>query len=414
MAEASRFPHLSLPFAIVGAAGGWLSAGLAGSPLFLRSHPISQGVAAVVAAGFAALTGLLLTRWCMSNGDHHAFAENDPDVRAPSDTAARQTLAVLVGGAATGAVASLACGAHFGPGIGALGGLICALAFVPVCLVVIAAARRAQRARLGSLVAGSDRRAVWGILATALSVTTLEALPDWPASAVGQVRVPVPATLMLAAAALVITAALIADIVGLRRAGRAFVPGLVERDPARLVSTDLAAPRLDLGLGEEIRARVTATAAAYRGSDRTLALVQGDREQATSALRRGLRRGVFGLTVVALCGMAHAAAAGESGRRLFDEQRCEHLDSVACGRVADAIRRESPWRAMRLYEQACSVASVASCVAAAEMHAAEADSKIKYPGRALNTEPNERVEARNFWGRACRYGDRQGCLRAMD
>ena len=31
---------------------------------------------------------------------------------------------MLVGGAATGAVASLACDAHFGPGIGALGGLL--------------------------------------------------------------------------------------------------------------------------------------------------------------------------------------------------------------------------------------------------------------------------------------------------
>ena len=118
---------------------------------------------------------------------------------------------------------------------------------------------------------------------------------------------------------------------------------------------------------------------------------------------------------MALCAAAHATAAGESGRRLFDEQRCEDLDSVACGRVADAIRRKSPRRAMRLYEQACGVVSVASCVAAAEMHAAEADSKrITYPGRGLNSEPNERVEARNFWGRACRYGDRQGCLRAMD
>ena len=36
MAEASRFPHLALPFAIVGAAGGWLSANLVANPLVQR------------------------------------------------------------------------------------------------------------------------------------------------------------------------------------------------------------------------------------------------------------------------------------------------------------------------------------------------------------------------------------------
>ena len=59
----------------------------------------------------------------------------------------------------------------------AFGGALCAVVFLPVCLVVIGAARRAQRARLGSIVAGSDRRTVWGILAIPFSsVTTPEAL----------------------------------------------------------------------------------------------------------------------------------------------------------------------------------------------------------------------------------------------
>jgi hypothetical protein len=40
MADPSRFPQLALPFTLVGAAAGWLSAGLVNNP-FLDSTPTS-------------------------------------------------------------------------------------------------------------------------------------------------------------------------------------------------------------------------------------------------------------------------------------------------------------------------------------------------------------------------------------
>jgi hypothetical protein len=71
---------------------------------------------------------------------------------------------------------------------GILNGGLCSIAFLPICAAVLAAARRAERARLGSIVAGADLREVWAILAAALAVATPWPSPPWPPSPIGRRR----------------------------------------------------------------------------------------------------------------------------------------------------------------------------------------------------------------------------------
>lgn len=323
MANSSRFPQLALPFAIVGASAGWLSAALLANPMVGALRPGKEHVAVLCATAFAAATGALLTRWCV--GRRYSYELDTPDapgadMRARTDRWPRHVLAVLLAGAASGVAVAVLCDAYGGPQAGALSGSLCALAFVPVCLAVIAAARRAQRARLGSIVADSDRRAVWGILALALSVATLEALPDWPAAAVGATAVPAPALLMAQAAGLLTLAILLLDVRALREARRAIAPGLERQDPAAVDPGGADVPRLDLGLGEDLRARFARSATAYRGRDRTLALVQGSPEQALTALQRAVRRGALGLAVIGAVHGAHLAADTQLAQRLYEQR----------------------------------------------------------------------------------------------
>lgn len=400
MADASRFPHLALPFAIIGAAGGWLSAGLVATPLLQRAER-NQGTAAVLAAGLAALMGVVIRGWCLGAPVRFRFdtpePEPDPD-RAHSDVGWRHAAAVLVAGTLSGVGVALVCQAYGGAKMGAAGGLACALAFVPVCLAVIAAARRAQRARLGSLVAGSDRRAVWGILATALAVATLEAAPDWPAAAAGMLPVPWAATGMLGAAALVITAVLGMDVAARRRAREALREGLVPQDAREVEAADTRIPRLDLGLGDDVGAQIARSSAAYRGRDRAVALVQGDPEQALSTLRRAVRRGALCLAVVGGVALAHVAARSEIARLELDERLCEGYDLAACGRLATSIRDRHPERAMILHDRACRVSGKESCFAFGQMLSERA------------RDPETRQRADDAFGKACIYGDRRGCL----
>jgi hypothetical protein len=128
MSEASRFPHLAPPFAIAGAAAGWLSAGLVANPIVHQAESGVQGVAALFAMVAGAATGLLLTRWCVRKRYRYELDEADPLDPVPTDRWWRHVPAVLVAGAATGATIAVVEEVYHGPMYGALGGLLCALA----------------------------------------------------------------------------------------------------------------------------------------------------------------------------------------------------------------------------------------------------------------------------------------------
>jgi hypothetical protein len=402
MADGSRFPHLALPFAIVGASGGWLSTELLADPLLGMLRPGKQPSAVVCAAIFAAATGALLTYWCVGTRYLYEIDTPDPEARAPTDAWPRHAGAVLLAGAASGASVSVLCDTWGGPALGALGGAFCAVAFVPVCLAVLAAARRAQRARLGSIVAGSDRRAVWAILALALALATVEALPSWPASAAGEVTRPEPALWMALSAGLLTLAVLVADVIALRSARRAIAPGLEQRNPCETHAGDADAPRLDLGIGEDLLARLARSATAYRGRDRTLALVQGSPEQATSALRRAVLRGALGLVAIGAVVGGHMAANTPAADRFHAALLCDQGRGAWCARAAQLSRPHEIDKKIRLYERGCARSSAPSCAAVATIYE-------RGEGVAA-----DRGVARAFREHACDAGDPPSCRRAAE
>jgi hypothetical protein len=213
----------------------------------------------------------------------------------------------LVGGMVTALVDGNMGYVHVGAGIGVLA----SLAFLPVCAAVTAAAKRADRARHGSLVAGSDRRAVWAILMAALSVTAGAVAIDWPlthvADPLGHVPPPWLAVVVLGGAVAVIAASLRADWAALARV-RSMTGGAgVEARAGGGASPDV--PHVDLGLGDDVHTLVAHGSATYRSRERALALVVGCPDEAALALRRAVRRDVLGLAVTAAVVGVHAVAA---------------------------------------------------------------------------------------------------------
>jgi hypothetical protein len=350
MADASRFPQLALPFAITGACAGWLSAAMVSNPLFgFRAKP---EIATAWATVLAALTGFALTRACVGRRYDYEMGEPDPEVRPATDTWPLQITIVIAAGATTGGLL-----ASMTPGCTTteeciIGGALCALAFFPVCLAVIGAARRAQRARLGSIVAASDRRAVWGILAMLLAVMSLEMLPNWPAY-FAQIDVPSPAPVLaiLAASTLCTVGVLFADARALRRARLVVAHGLSVHEQQEAEPGAADAPRLDLGIGNEILAKVTRGAAAYRHREQTLALVKGTPKLALDALGRAVRRGMFGLALIAAAGVVHVYANSEAALMTYLTTRCGPRDRAACNMAADRVEASDPHAAHDLRQR---------------------------------------------------------------
>jgi hypothetical protein len=297
----SEMPSLTLPFAVVGAAAGWLSAGFIANPLINHlGESGMEGVAALSSAVICAAIGQILPRICTTK---NPFSDNRGGWL-------RVGLTVLLGGSLSGGItAGVMLRSLQSIEEGLLLGLCCAAAFLPVCALVLLAARRAERARLGSIVADADRREVWGILVACLSVATLAALPDWLAATWGRVPVPLVAVAMALGTGLATAALLSADKRALERIARAtegFEASVKDGDEL-VASTSV--PKVDLGLGDDLFAKLSRHAAAYRNSDRAVALVVGSPEQAEAAVRKAIRRGVMTLFLCGAVLAIHGATA---------------------------------------------------------------------------------------------------------
>ncbi|WP_437729828.1 hypothetical protein [Sorangium sp. So ce1335] len=322
--------ELALPFALVGAAAGWISAGVLASPMVNVALGGKQEVAAICAGIVGGLIGALLPRVVAPRQAWHG--------RGP----AWASLAALVlpGGALAGAVIALVTVRNlhgavlFAAVTGAVNGLICAAATLPICGAVLEAALRAERARLGSIVAASDRRAVWQILAASIAVATLAALPEWPAARIGRAPPPQVAEALALGAWIAVGLLILADAAalgyGLHRAA-----GAPERCSPDAIAPDPAVPRVDLGLGDDVHARL-ARGDAYRGRDRASLLVIGSHAEAHAALAGALRRGVVCFALGAAVLFAHRWAAGPSAVDAYHTARC------ALGHVAFCASAEEP------------------------------------------------------------------------
>lgn len=322
MSEYARMPEIAYPFAVFGAAAGWLAAGFLATPIvnltYGHSEPLfTAGCSLVIAAAL----GRYLTRSVVNAA---VFAD-------PSATWARLVVAQILGGGLIGALVGWDIW-RSEPGItaGMAGGALVGIAFLPIGALVVGAARRAARARMGSIVAASDRRAMWGILAAALAGATLLALPDWPASTLGRVAPPWVAMGVTLACGALTVGLLVADLEALSRVRRLDrEAGSMEvRDPSAEPRDDDPEPEVDFGLGADVLARMERGAAAYRARDRATALLLGSSVAAAGALSAGRRRSAIGIGIVLAALAAHALAAGPEGLHAHLDYRCGtgHLD----------------------------------------------------------------------------------------
>ncbi len=290
-------PSLAKPFAVFGAAAGLFA--ILGIGAFREpAREVSPLAPMIVTAGVAALAGEVLRRWRRLH---------DPKL-------AREALVLWVaivsgaaGGVSGGVVGMFTWGAD-GVVRFAMGGAAVALAFVPSCLVVFDAARRAGRARHGSLVAATDRRTV---TSTVLAGVAFAGATQVPAVLSANTSVALAPLVQVGLSIFACLGSTIA-IVLLQRRDRSARAALeshakdmswLERAPedeTELPGSPVAQQPVDLGLGGDRWARTTD--ATYRSSGRADVVLRGSVERAIAAFDECARRRHRSL-VVAACGL---------------------------------------------------------------------------------------------------------------
>lgn len=283
-------PPLAKPFAAFGAAAGLFAVlGLGASREAARL--VSPIAPMILTAAVAAGAGETLRRW-----------KRLQEPALPREVVVLWVAAITaVAGALSGALIALVTWGPEGMPRFALGGAAVGLAFTPSCLVIFDAARRAARARLGSLVAASDRRTVLSTVAAGIafaSAVQVPALLSANASLTLTPRIQLALSFLVGAGAL----AMILLLQRRDRAGRAILDQQA-RDEANLETAhdeSGATTGLDLGLGAEAWSR--ASDVHYRASGRPDVVLRGSIREAVAAFDECARERHRSL-VVATCGL---------------------------------------------------------------------------------------------------------------
>lgn len=294
-------PSLAKPFAVFGAAAGLFA--ILGIGAFREpAREVSPLAPMIFTAAAAAVSGEVLRRWR----------------RLHDPTLAREALVLwvavisAVAGAASGGVVGLVTWGEAGFLRFALGGAAVALAFVPSCLVVFDAARRAGRARHGSLVAETDRRTV---TSTVFAGVAFAGATQVPAVLSANTSTALPPVVQVGLSLVACLGSTVAIVLLQRRdqTARAALEAhaadtrWLERAPeGELDASPAAQEPIDLGLGVDRWAR--ATDATYRSSGRPDVVLRGSIERAISAFDECARRRHRSL-VVAACGSTAVFAA---------------------------------------------------------------------------------------------------------
>jgi hypothetical protein len=295
-AEPLVMPSLARPFAVFGAAAGLFA--ILGIGAFREpARQVSPLAPMIVTAAAAAGAGEVLRRWKRLH---------DPALAREALVLWVAVVAGAAGAVSGGVVGFLTWGAggveHF-----ALGGALVALAFVPSCVVVFDAARRASRARLGSLVAASDARTV---TSTVLAGVAFAGATQVPAVLSANTSVALPPLAQVALSFLACGGSMLAIVLLQRRdlVARAALEAhaadmrWLERAPegeAAAAAPQAEAP-IDLGLGADRWSRTTD--ATYRSSGRPDVVLKGSMESAVAAFDEcALRR--HRSLIIAACGL---------------------------------------------------------------------------------------------------------------
>lgn len=325
--------QLAVPFAVGGTAVGWFTAGYLAHPLIGIAYDGKQPFAATAGACLGAGLGWALTR-VLRRYD----AEEIP-VRVQATLASAALVAFAFAGALVGALtASSLDRVPFGIGTGALCGLCAGTAVTPFGVLVVRAARRAARARMGSLVAASDARAVWCALASAVALLSLTAAIDWPAASATDVAPPRFAMTILIAVTAGLFGILCADAWGLARVTAVALTAGSMEERAHSDAADAIpnAPRVDLGLGSQVRAGLSRRARYHEG-ERVVALLLGSPEAARRALRVAVVRDIGACVLAAAIVVMHVVAMGAWAEQTYLKRRCDAGVATACPPVVDPI-----------------------------------------------------------------------------
>jgi hypothetical protein len=292
--DSSTMPSLAKPFAAFGAAAG-LFAILALGSFRGAAREVSPLVPMIATAGVGALVGVTLRRWR----------------RLHSPLLAREAVilwvAIITGlaGAVSGGVVGLLTWGIDGFARFAAGGAVVGLVFVPSCLVVFDAAKRAGRGRHGSLVAATDRRTVLSTVLAGIAFAGATQVPAVLSANVSNDLAPLVQVGLSLVACLGATAAIVV-LQRRDRSGRASLEAFakeaawLDRAPEGDAAEALSPAAIDLGLGAEQWTRTSD--ANYRLSGRAEILVKGSIGDATAAFDE-CARGRHRSLVIAACGL---------------------------------------------------------------------------------------------------------------
>jgi hypothetical protein len=201
---------------------------------------------------------------------------------------------------------------------GAIAGLFAAIPLIPVCLLVIAAQRRADEARPGSVLARAEQRAVYALAAFGLVILAALTFPDWMSTPRELVRPPHDVLIIAALAGAIGVVILLADLAASRR---------------------LARIQAEIALDDPSRAQAT--------------------------LRRGLTRGVILVALSELVAIGHGLARDPVALAAFEAERCDLGTLQVCREAALLTERAGgpDEESRRLHLRACDSGNTESCLA---------------------------------------------------
>lgn len=296
MEATDRIPRLELSLAVTAAGVGVVVAASSDS---LGLVPLTWEPAAIASVG-GLFAGLLLRWQCVREGD------------LPDDGTGRVRFFrnwVLVG-AFAGALVCLLVPLtlpHYIPpsvldGI-VMGGLAAAVAF-PACQWLMRHARVCVRARLGSLVSASDRRALWGVTAVVLALASVAGMGRW-ASRLPRLS-PLAPAMVACAGVLIALLVLLADWHARARLRRLTAESR-ELSTLAVADREDCAVETDLGVGEGVLGR-TAAGAGYRARGSRVPLIRGSVSEAGTMIDQALVKSAKRFVLVALTATLHGLA----------------------------------------------------------------------------------------------------------
>lgn len=293
---AGPMPSLAKPFAAFGAAAG-LFAILGLGSFRDAAREVSPLAPMILTAIVGGLAGEALRRWRRLHS---------PRLAREAVILWVAVITALAGAVSGGLVAFVTWGSDGVPRF-ALGGAVVGLAFVPSCLVVFDAAKRAGRARHGSLVAATDQRTVASTVLAGIAFAGATQVPAMLSANTSKALAP----LVQVALSLVVCFGATFAIVVLQRRDRATRASLeaLARDATWLERAQsdeeagVTAPStaaVDLGLGADRWSRTSDSN--YRQSGRPDVVLRGSVARATAAFDECARRRHRSL-IVATCGL---------------------------------------------------------------------------------------------------------------